>query len=121
MMESNSSIEPTFKVIDQCVSGSKINLTMINTLIYNAKGSNYRIGATNADGEMYSGWNRLMNTVLTERSFGNNIDTTNSSLSIGGATFIDSEITYNSAGYYNTLEKNVRMTITPTIYEEGEI
>lgn len=74
---SDSTEQTTFRVVDQCVDGSNINLTMINNYIYNACGINYYVGATNADNCKYSGWKDLKNTSLSEKSIGNNLATFN--------------------------------------------
>lgn len=127
IVESSSSTEPTFKVIDQCVNGNSINLTMINTLVYNVKGNNYRVGATNADGEVHKGWNKLMNTILTEKSFGNNIDVFNNNQYSNQTIIIDSGITsvletsraIATDNQATTTESGI--VITETAYEKGEL
>lgn len=77
ILESDSSSQHTFRLEDQCTEGSTINLTMINTLIFNKKGTNVRVGTSNKGGGTYEGWRGLKNTTLTAKSFGNNISAFN--------------------------------------------
>lgn len=78
ILESDSKSQHTLRIEDQCIDGSTINLTMINTLIYNGQCTNCRLGTSNKDGQTYEGWRNLKNTKLTGKSFGNNIDVFNS-------------------------------------------
>lgn len=77
MLESDSTSTTTIKIEDQCIDGSKINLTMVNTVIYNAQGTSFRTGTLNADKQTYEGWRNLKNTNLTDKSFGNNVSVFN--------------------------------------------
>lgn len=77
-LNSDSTKQPTFRALDYCVEGSNINLTMINNFIYNPYGINYYVGASNHDERIHSGWRGLKNTVLTDKSRGNNLATFNS-------------------------------------------
>lgn len=78
LLTSDTNTATTVKIEDQCVEGSSINITMINTLIHNEKGTTYRVGTLNTGGGTYDGWRNLKNTTLSEKSFGNNIDIFNS-------------------------------------------